>query len=226
MKRIATGILAAVLMLSACSRIPDILYRTFLFGSMDGQTVMYGDDGRIYHFNNTDGVENIPSSGRVVAYLDAISLQEGTDNDYEASLLELYLPLSKDPVLCSNDEEEIALGKDPINISNGIVSAGHLNLVCSFYLSDESDPEKHVVNLQVVPLSSPDSLRLVLRHNATDDLTLTDEHELSERGFYASFPLDKSIPEDKSDNLILEIRWFWDGAWESNCVKYERKKQE
>lgn len=215
MKRFALA--AAVLVcLSACTPTKEILYRIFLFGTMKEPATMLGDDGRTYHFSNIASDSSLPSEGRVAALLDAY--EKGENENYTAQLLSFAVPLCVEPVECSTPEEDAALGDAPIRMDDGIVSGGHLNMICTVMLEQDSEA-KHEVNLQVVQGASTDTLHVVLRHSITPEGS-EGSGEWTEFPFYASFPIADRVPEGQT--TILEIKWLWDEEWNKVCVPVKK----
>ncbi len=212
MKRFVIAVLAAALCLTACMETEKILYRGSMFGTMQSRGVMLGDDGCVYHFTNFGDISSdFPIDGRVVAIFDVYSKIEGTERDYEAKVLDITVPLCKEPVICETEEEDAALGDDPIQMADGNWAGGYLNMVCNALVRPNSGVT-HLVNLQIVPGENPDTLHTVLRHNAGEDkVTETILEDFSTYSFYASFPLADKIADGKT--VVLEIKWFWDDKW-------------
>lgn len=211
MKRLLYVILCLAV-LAGCDKAEPILYRGTMFGTMQSAGVMLGDDGGTYHFRNfSDMSSSFPSSGRIVAMFEVYSKLEDKEREYEAKVLQYAVPLCKEPVTCATEEEDAALGDDPVEMTNGSCSAGYLNLLCTA-LTREVSTVPHYINLQIVPGENPDTLHTVLRHNAGDD-KVTDENVefFSDHSFYASFPISSYLPEEGT--IVLEIKWFWDDEW-------------
>ena len=220
MKRFAITALAAIVCLCSCMDTETILYRGSMFGTINGPGIMLGDDSHVYHFRNYTDWENFPASGRVVAIFDVYKLMDGTQNDYDAKILSIAVPLCKDPVICETPEEDEALGDDPLAMYDGYFSGGYLNLLCGALLSESSTVE-HKVNLQIVPGENADTLHTVMRHNAgTDKVTEINSEFYSARSFYACFPLEDQLPADKS--VVLEIKWLWDGEWHTAYTEIKK----
>ncbi len=221
MRRILPVILAAALCFCSCGKAFDVLYRACMFGTMQNSEVMLGDDGCTYHFTNLQDLEiTLPSSGRIVAMFDVYRQVEGTGNQYEAELMNHWVPLSKEPVICETEEEDEALGDDPIAMGDGWWSGGHLNMAFTLLLKDVTTV-KHSVNLQIVPGASADTLHTVLRHNAGEDKVSVENVDFfKEHSFYASFPLQDRLPE--KDPVVLEVKWLWDNEWHTVYTKISR----
>lgn len=211
MKRILLFCVAALLAAS-CNEIPDILYQALLFGDMTAPAVLSADDGCEYHFNNVTTDTGLPSEGRVVALFNAVSKIEGTDNKYEAQLVNFTVPLYKEPVLCPTKDDADSLGLDPIKLIDGYYGGGCLNLVCNAVFGT-SATAKHVVNLAVDTSVASDTLHLSLRHDAQDDkMEVNEMDDYTEKSFYASFPMGDLIPS--SGEKIIEFSWYWDNKWQ------------
>lgn len=216
MKRITLLLLCAVLCLPACKTTKDILYRGSMFGTMQGTWIFLGDDGRTYRFTNIESSDFMPKEGRMVALFDVYEKVSGSENSYLAEILDYSVPLSKEPVTCSTEEEDAALGDDPIRMDDGNWSGEYLNMLCTVMVEEESRAT-HEINLQIVPGATPDTLHVVLRHK-------TGESAEGEEGtgqyvqypFYASFPLADKLVEGKT--TTLEIKWFWDSQWSRICT--------
>lgn len=220
MRRFTAAVLAFALCLTACTNTKSILYRASMFGNMTAAGVMLGDDGRTYHFSNDADFPELPQEGRIVAILDALDKQEGSGEHYDAELLNYSVPLCKEPVTCSTEEEVAALGDDPIKMEDGSWSGSYLNMICTVMLKSNSTA-KHMVNLQIVPGASTDTLHAVLRHNAFADKIDEAEADLFEKyPFYASFPLADKLPEGKA--TVLELKWYWEGEWHTMCSSISR----
>lgn len=205
-------IILCLAVLAGCDKSEPIIYRGTMFGTMQSTGVMLGDDGGTYHFRNVSELgTSFPSSGRIVVMFDVYSKLEDKEREYDAAVLQYAIPLTKDPVTCNTEEEDAALGDDPIEMSNGTCSAGYLNLLCTALIR-EASPVTHLVNLQIVPGENPDTLHTVLRHNAGDDKVTDDNMEFfSEQQFYASFPIGAYLPEEGT--IVLEVKWFWQDDW-------------
>ena len=216
MKRIFLYLICAALCLTSCKTTKDILYRGSMFGTMQGAWNFLGDDGRTYRFTNIESSDFMPKEGRLVAMFDVYEKVNGSDNSYLAEILDYSVPLSKDPVTCSTKEEEAALGDDPIRMDDGNWSGEYLNMLCTVMLEEESNAV-HEINLQIVPGATPDTLHVVLRHNA-GEATAGEEGtgQFIQFPFYASFPLADKIAEGKT--TTLEIKWFWDSQWSGICT--------
>lgn len=220
MKRNILLLLIAAVCLCGCMDTKGILYRGSMFGTMTGPLVFKGDDGNTYHFSNKMYTDAIPVSGRMVALFDVYSKVDGSENDYNAELITFNVPLTSEPVICTSEEEVAGLGEDPIKMEDGAVSGGYLNLLCSVLLHNDFKAG-HKISLQLVPADNPDTLHLVLRHDAGED-KVTDETSESviEYPFYASFPIEDKLPKDKT--TVLELKWFWNQKWNSEYSNIKR----
>ena len=211
MKRILLFCVAALLAAS-CNEIPDILYRALLFGDMTSPTVLSADDGCEYHFNNVTTDMGLPSEGRVVVILNALSKIEGTDNRYEAQLVNFSVPLYKEPVLCPTKDNADSLGLDPIELADAYYGGGCINMLCNAIFGTSAST-KHVVNLAVDTSVASDTLHLSLRHDAqTDKMEVNEMDDYVEKSFYASFPMGDLIPA--SGEKVIEFSWYWDNKWQ------------
>ena len=221
MRRIFPIILAAALCLCACDKNWNVLYRGMMFGTMQNYEEMLGDDGCTYRFTNLKDLEvTLPPSGRIVAMFDVYRKIEGTENHYEAEILNRWIPICNEPVMCDSDDDEAALGDDPIGLADGWWSGGHLILVLKLELR-EYTTVNHLVNLQIVPGEYEDTLHTVLRHNAAEDKVTEENSEFfSEQAVYACFPLEDKLPEQGS--RVLEIKWFWDEEWHTTYAKISK----
>lgn len=217
MKRFIISMTLAAVCLCSCDLTPDILYRAMLFGDMQGETVFRADDNCTYHFTNITASAGLPTSGRLLAYFDVRKQVEGTENEFEATLNDYRIPIVKDPVLCLNKAEEIALGYNEIRFDNGTISGGYLNTQCTILRETELHGEPNV-NLQLMkaPDASSDTLHFVLRYNSGKDVVADFTTDIADVTFYACFPIADLLFTDKK--TVVEVKWLWDGTWNKACT--------
>ena len=212
-------LIAVALLCAACTELPDMLYKSLLFGDMQSSGVFRGDDGVTYTFGNLEDFKGFPSSGRLVVLLEAYEKGDADDR-YFARIVNYAVPLCKEPVKDLSEEEEAALGPDPIRMDRAVISGGHINMQFSIMVKDGSDV-KHEINLELLPSTPNDTLHMVLRHNAKGDrYDGSDPDSFNTYSYYACFPIRDAV---KAGNYsAMEISWLWDETWTSSSTSVKQ----
>ena len=220
MKRLLFALLVAAVCLTSCIKGTDILYSGYMFGTMEGAGIMLGDDGNTYHFVNNQMLSSMPVSGRIFAAFQVYKLIDGTTSDYEADVLEYVTPVTKNPVVCTTEEEVEALGKAPLGVISDYYGGGHLNMACISLIADDPSAT-HVINLQIIPTENADTLHTVLRHNDGGyEFASSLQDTYTRYQFYACFPLKDYVDEEKTK--VIEIKYLWQSEWYSSYIELKK----
>jgi hypothetical protein len=211
MKKSFLSILACLAMIavSSCNKNDDILYSISTMGNVvNGQFVC--DGGDIYNIVKTDCAIKLDTMTRFLGYFDVMNKTEGKDDQYDVKLTGYAQPLLKDPILKSTaiDSE---IGNDPINLCQGWLSGGYMNMLFGLTLKAGSETS-HLINLEMDDTkSNRDTLYFNLKHNGYGEVygsSTTATSQILYTEGYASFPISRYLPSGQT-RIYVTITWYW-----------------
>lgn len=209
-----------LVVLCACSKDTDtILYRSAQMGFVQTDGSFKGDDGKTYVFSNISSDTKWEETRRLMALFDVTGNIDG--NNYSAKLIDYHVPIYKKPFAGATPELIDSLGTAPLKINDVWYSGGCLNMLNTLIFTNPES--KHSVDLLIreFPMTS-DTLKLIMMHNAGDDMVDEYAEEMSGNTytFYTSFPLSEYLSEEKE--TVISLEWRWKG--ETNTITSPIKK--
>lgn len=213
MKRLLTTIIIVLgVLCGATSCLQNETDSTLLYGytaignMQDG--VFVSDYNQKFHILIKDCTGSLDTCSRVVIYCDILQQLDQVGLEYNIRLRGFASPVMSNPVPAS---KAAGVGNDPVDMNQGWVSGGYLNLYVRYpYLA--SSGVNHTLNLVYDDTrSGSDTLYFSLKHNAFEETLLSGKYTMSELSLYhtyASFPISQYMPAGKSE-VVVVLDWDW-----------------
>lgn len=201
--RTIIGMAAAIIALTSCAK--DDTLRRFnvtMCNMTDGR--LTSDQGNIFNIVEQTCPGKVDTMHRVLVNCDILRQTEGTTNEYDIRLNQLFSVLTKEAVTASSNPSDATMGNDPIHLEDLWVSGGYINMSIIIPIKTGS-VQKHLINLLFSDDETKDNtFKFTIRHNAYGEVLGADNSDKMLVRQYVSFPVSKLIGQDSA---IIELHW-------------------
>ena len=210
MKKIILTLIVTVatfLAITSCNKDDKSLYSVNTMGNMvNGQ--FQSDGGDLYNIVKTSCTIQLDTMTRFLGSFKVLNQTSGKTKEYDVELLGYSQPMQKNPIALSTSTAD-ELVDDPINLAQGWISGGYLNMLFGITMKAGSTT-KHLINLQYNDTkSNKDTLYFSLKHNGYGEIYKTDSANSVQMQYgeaYATFPIKQYMPSGKT-SVYVTISW-------------------
>ncbi len=201
--------IATFFAITSCNKDDKSLYSVNTMGNMENSQFRC-DGGDLYNIVKTSCTIQLDTMTRFLGSFKVLNQTSGKTKEYDVELLGYAQPMQKNPITLSTSTAD-ELVDDPINLAQGWISGGYLNMLFGITMKYGS-ATKHLINLQYNDAKSgADTLYFSLQHNGFGEIYKTNSANSSQMQYgeeYATFPIKQYMPAGKT-SVYVTISWTW-----------------